>query len=277
MGVHVSIAGGLPRAVQRAAELGCDCFQIFVANPRGWAPRRLAEAEAEAFRAAREAAGLGPVVVHLSYLPNPASADPALWQKSLAAIQNQVADAARLGAEFFVLHPGSDRAPEREAALERVAQTLRRVFEETPEGPCLLLENTAGGGGLIGSGPDELAAIDARVACPERMGVCFDTAHALAAGHAIHAPGGMRRMRAAFRRAFGRHPIRLLHLNDLRSEPGSGHDRHEHIGRGALGPSGIGHILHTPGLRRVPAILETPIDEQGDDRRNLAAARAIGR
>ncbi len=276
-GVHVSVAGGLGKSLPRARDLGCETFQIFIGNPRGWAVRRIDPGTAAAFREARREAGIGPLVVHQTYLPNLASPVEADWRRSLAAFLWQYQDAAAIGAEFYVLHPGSAREGSRTRAVRRVAEALTQGLKTVRKGPVLCLENTAGGGAQLGSDPGELADIAARVDIPERVGVCFDTAHALAAGHGIAARTGMRRMREAYRRAFGRHPIRLLHLNDLRAEPGSRHDRHEHIGRGALGEAGIRNILHTPGLRRLPVILETPVDAPGDDARNLARARALAR
>lgn len=276
-GVHTSIAGGLSKAVNRAEDLGCQAFQIFVANPRGWKARVLTDTEVQAFRMARRLSGMRPVVVHLTYLPNLASSELSIRRKSLSALLQQVQNAHRIGAELFVLHPGSARGICREAAIANVAEALKQAVAATPEGPVLLLENMAGGGQTLGAEPEELAEIDRIVGVPDRVGVCFDTAHAMAAGHPIHEGQGMKRLRERFRRAFERDPIRLLHLNDLRSGFASCHDRHEHIGQGALGRDGIRRVLRTTGLRRLPVILETPVDRDGDDRRNLARARKLGR
>jgi len=174
-----------------------------------------------------------------------------------------------------VLHPGSSLGTERDAAVKRVGQALAEALAQVSSGPALLVENTAGGGSQLGAESGELAAIAAACGAPERVGVCLDTAHACAAGHDVVTPAGLRRLLAGFRRAFGRLPIRLLHANDLRAEPGARHDRHEHIGRGAIGDDGFRALLRAAGLRRLPAILETPVEKDGDDRRNLARARRL--
>ncbi len=275
-GVHTSIAGGLDRAVARAAELGCDCFQVFVANPRGWKSRRVGPGEAAAFCAAREQAGLGPVIVHLTYLPNLASPDKILWRKSLEALLEQYQAAALIHADMFVLHPGSSRGEDREQAMGRVAAALTRALDRIPDGPTLLLENTAGGGSSLGANPCELAFIAKAIDAGEHVSVCLDTAHAHASGFDLTRPGAMRSLRKQYRAAFGRHPICLVHLNDLKGELGSRHDQHQHIGKGAIGSPAFARIMATPGMRRLPYILETPINHEGDDYRNLARARQLG-
>ncbi len=275
LGVHVSIAGGLDRAVERALALGCDGFQIFVTNPRSWSGTRPSREAIRDFRAAREASGLGPVVVHLSYLPNLASPYRNEWRKSVRAFLAQVEDAAALGADFFVLHPGSSRGGRRHKACPRVARALRRALRLVRKGPVLLLENTAGAGSQLGAPPEDLAAIAEATRAPERVAVCFDTAHALAAGTNLARPGAMRAVRERYNRLFGFPALRLIHLNDSKTACGSGRDRHEHIGKGHLGETAFRDILHTPGLRRVPYILETPVDAPGDDARNLARAREL--
>ncbi len=274
-GMHVSIAGGIEKSVGRALALGCDAFQIFVANPRSWQQNRVAAGSVGAFLKARERSGLSPVVVHLTYLPNLASPDQAIYRKSCTHFLREYETAARLGTDFFVLHPGSATDGQPDRGTRRVAEALKRALSKTPDGPDLLLENTAGGGHCLGATPEGLAAIAHGVNAPGKVGVCFDTAHACAAGLALSRPGEMLALRRRYRRAFGYHPIRVIHLNDLRSAPGSRHDRHEHIGEGALGLGGLRNILHTPGLRRLGVILETPILEPGDDQRNLARAREL--
>ncbi|MBN2713764.1 MAG: deoxyribonuclease IV [Planctomycetes bacterium] len=273
--MHVSISGGVDKAIERAGALGCDCFQIFVANPRSWASQRISKQDAGLFREKRAVSGLGPLVVHMTYLPNLASPDPAIHKKSLKNFLDQYEDATMVGADLFVIHPGSSKGEDRTKALRRLAESVRSGIDKYPDGPKALLEVMAGGGSIIGGLPEELAEADGIISRPEKTGICFDTAHAFAAGYEIDKPNGMAKLRKRFHKCYGRHPISLIHLNDLRSEFGSKHDRHEHIGKGNLGPDGIRNVLRTPGMRSLPVILETPVDESRDDMGNLAEARKL--
>jgi deoxyribonuclease-4 len=274
-GVHTSISGGLVRSVERAAALGCDCLQLFACNPRSWSRPRLRPADAEGFRLAVRRAGLRPVVVHVTYLPNLASPEAALYEKSVRHVEAQYAAAAALGAEFFVIHPGSHKGSGLEAGAARIAAGLNLIFEAVPEGPQLLLENTAGGGDTVGRNPGELAAIAAGVEQAERLGLCLDTCHAWSTGVDLRRKTGFRRFLTAHTGLLGAGVLKLLHLNDSQAPLGHTRDRHYHVGLGTIGEEGIGHVLHTAGVRRLPVILETPIDETRGDAENLAAARRL--
>ncbi|MFH0910159.1 MAG: deoxyribonuclease IV [Planctomycetota bacterium] len=274
-GAHVSIAGGVAQAPGRAAALGCDCFQVFVANPRSWAMPVVSDAKAEAFQEARRKAGVGPVAVHVTYLPNLASPEKGLYQKSLKHLLAQYAAAARIGAELFVIHPGSHRGSGLEAGVRRIAEGLRRVFDEVPEGPWLLLENTAGGGDTIGRTCEELASIARAADAPERVGVCLDTCHAHAMGVDVGGKGVFKKFLNEHARAVGAGAVKCIHANDALFLLGEGRDRHEHIGLGRIGEEGFRHILATPGVKKLPVIMETPVDERRGDRDNLAAIRAL--
>lgn len=274
-GVHVSIAGGVDQAPQRAADLGCDCFQLFVANPRSWSLPKLSEAECDAFRRARRRLRLGPVVVHLTYLPNCASPDRALREKSRRHLLHQYQSAAALGADLFVIHPGSHRGAGLEDGVARLADCINEALAAVPEGPVFLLENTAGGGDTIGRNPEELGAIFAAVAAPERLGLCLDTCHAWATGVEVGRPQAFRQLLTAHEATAGKGTVRLIHANDCPFPCGSGRDRHEHIGQGEIGRAGFRRALHTRGVRRLSWILETPVNEQDDDRQNLATIREL--
>ncbi|MCX7934639.1 MAG: deoxyribonuclease IV [Planctomycetota bacterium] len=275
-GFHVSVAGGVERAISRAAALGCDALQIFVGNPRSWHALRFSAASLALFRRQRLAAGLTPLVVHLTYLPNLAAANRRLWRKSQQALVREYEAAAALEAEFFVVHPGS-ASDDRQRGLARVGQALAEALARLPGGPMILLENTAGAGGQLGASAEELAAIADASGRPAALGVCLDTAHAAAAGLEVFTAQGVARTVRAFARAFGRQALRLIHLNDLRAPPGARRDRHEHLGRGALGVAGLRAVLAAPILGHLPAILETPRKNDCDDQRNLAAARQWAR
>lgn len=275
-GLHVSIAGGLPKAVARAVERGCDCFQIFIGNPRSWGERLTSDEEVAAFREARKKAGLSPLVVHLTYLPNLASPYPSEWKRSFKRFLSEWGDACRIGADFFVLHPGSSCGGSHTHAFPRVAKALREALAQpSGEGPTILLENPVGSGSTIGSMPEELGAIAALTEGGDRIGVCLDTAHAFQTGSVVTSPGGMRATLDRFVKAFGRNPIRLLHVNDSATPQGSSCDRHAHIGEGEIGREGFLRIFSLAAIRRLPMILETPVESDEDDLRNLRVLREL--
>lgn len=274
IGAHISIAGGLENAPLRAARLGCSCFQIFLTNPQQWELRKTNPDEIAAFRSACREQDLSPVVVHLSYLPNLATPykDHALRAKD--SFFNQYRMARDLGATFFVLHPGSSRGGSHASAATRVAQSLREAVREVPDGPVLLLENTVGSGSTLGVRPEELGDIAKNARLGDRLGVCFDTAHACAAGTELWTEGAIPALCGRYRDAFGYDPIRLLHVNDLLTRPGGCVDRHAHLGKGTLGEVALRHILTAKAFSAVPRILETPVEDGYGHAENLAVLRA---
>ncbi|MBN1256084.1 MAG: deoxyribonuclease IV [Planctomycetes bacterium] len=274
-GVHVSVSGGFDQALERAAGIGCDCFQMFVSNPRSWAPAEIDPVAAETFQESRKNLALGPVVVHVTYLPNLASPEDSLFKKSRNHLGSQYAVSAALGAEFFVIHPGSHKGSGLDAGIARIAEGLRLIFDKTPAGPMLLLENTAGGGNTIGRNPEELAAIAEAVDTPERIGLCLDTCHAYAMGVDVAAKGGFKKFVASHTELLGKNSLQVVHANDSMFKLGAGRDRHQHIGLGEIGEKGFREILSTSGIKKVPFILETPVNEERDDAGNLAAIRAL--
>lgn len=274
-GVHVSVAGGIENAPQRAADLGCDSFQLFISNPRSWALPRVSATQAAAFRSARAGFCLEPVVVHATYLINLASAAPENYARACEHFLAQYIAAAEIGADFLVIHPGSFKDSTLEEGMAKVAAALAKTRQECPEGPVILLENTAGGGNTLGRNPQELGRMLAESGLqPEEAGVCFDTCHAWATGVDLAARGAFLRVIREYESCLWPECIRLLHCNDSLYGCGKGRDRHYHIGLGEIGAEGMEHILRTKAIRSVPVILETPIDAKCDDRGNLAAARA---
>lgn len=230
------------------------------------------------FRAARDRAGLWPLAVHDNYLINLASPDPAQRLRSIAALRLEIRHAQRLGAEFLVIHPGSALGAPREAGLAAVADALVRATHRLRHrGLMLLLENTAGAGSSLGSTFAELARIR-ELAAPRldfEIGFCLDTAHCFAAGYDVASAAGLRATLAEVSRVLGLEGVKLIHVNDSKAPLGSRRDRHEHIGRGAIGLEGFRRILNHPALRGLPFILETPRSGDADDRRNLATLRSL--
>lgn len=277
LGAHVSVAGGLSAAFPRADALGCTAMQIFVKNGSQWRGRELTAEEAESFRAAHVASGVGPLLAHASYLINLAATDPVILEKSREALADELERCARLGVEGLVVHPGAHLGAGCDAGMERVAESLNGVLESLPEGPVrVLLENTAGQGSCLGDRLEHLERIRALVSRPERVGVCLDTCHAFAAGYAIHEPAGSDDFWAEACARFGE-ALGALHLNDSLRPFGSRRDRHAHVGEGEIGVGAFARLLGDPRLAHVPMVIE--IDPGGDEmelhRKDLEVLRGL--
>ncbi|MDD2902611.1 MAG: deoxyribonuclease IV [Syntrophales bacterium] len=271
LGFHLSIAGSLLRAIKQAEVLGCQALQIFVQNPRAWRWREIPPREIDAFTAARRLAGLGPLVVHLTYLPNLASVDAALYQKSAARLARELALARDLEADYLVCHPG--HAPQAPESFARVARALAAAVDKTPPPPLVLLENTAGQGQELGRNQEQLGLIIRLAGVP--LGLCLDTSHAFAAGYDLRHPGGVARLLGETAQGSGLESIKIIHLNDSLVPLGSRRDRHTHLGRGTIGLQGFRQLFAHPWLRPEAAIMETPKRHQADEWRNLLTARSL--
>ena len=274
-GVHVSIGKGLPAAVQAAKNLGCEAFQIFSGNPRGWHKKPLTALDVATFRQKVQEYGLGPVVVHLSYLPNPAAEEDDLYEKSISAIAEEYQRAVAIDADYFVVHPGKAGKQSREAALEKVVRGVEKILTLVPGRTRLLLENQAGAGTEVGGNLLHLAAILKAINWPDRTGLCLDTCHAFAAGYDLRTKAGIDRLMAEVETSVGLEMMPLLHLNDALGELGSNLDRHAHIGQGQIGLEGFGLLLTDPRISTLTGILETPKTNPEDDSRNLAIVRRL--
>jgi deoxyribonuclease-4 len=271
LGFHLSIAGSLCRAVHQARVLGCQALQIFVQNPRGWKWRPVAPATIQDFTRARAQAGLGPLVVHLGYLPNLATADAALYALSTERLCRELELARDLKADYLVAHPGHGLLTE--AGFARVARALALAVSRVPPPPLVLLENTAGQGRELGWRFDHLARIITASRVP--LGLCLDTAHAHGAGYDLGAPPGVARLLADLARGPGLDAVKIIHLNDSRVPVNSRRDRHGHLGRGAIGLPGLRHLLSHPWLAPEAAILETPQPHRAYEWYNLLVARSL--
>jgi deoxyribonuclease-4 len=270
LGFHLSIAGSLCRAVYQAQVLGCQALQIFVQNPRGWQWRPVAPAAIQDFSRARVQAGLGPLVVHLGYLPNLATADPALYAMSTERLLRELELARALGADYLVVHPGHGPL---ELAIAQVARALALAVSQVPPPPLVLLENTAGQGRELGWRFHHLERIITLSRVP--LGLCLDTAHAHGAGYDLSSPPGITRLLADLARGPGLDAVKIIHLNDSRVPLNSRRDRHWHLGRGAIGLPGLRHLLSHPWLNPEAAILETPQPHQAYEWYNLLMARSL--
>ncbi|MCI0546747.1 MAG: deoxyribonuclease IV [Candidatus Rokubacteria bacterium] len=279
LGVHASIAGGLYRALERGAELGCSAVQIFLKNQRQWAAPSLTQADVSAFRAAWRRSRIRSVFAHASYLINLATPGAAQWAQAVTAFTDELERAEALGLACVVIHPGSHAGEGTEAGLARVTAALDEVTRRTAGYRVrIALENTAGAGHTLGRTFRELAALLDRAARPARVGICIDTCHLFASGYDLRRDTGWDDALAECLECVGRRRVLAFHVNDSRAPLGSGLDRHEHIGRGALGLRPFRRLLTDPRFARVPKVLETPKEpEPIADRRNLATLRRLRR
>ncbi|WKZ32298.1 MAG: deoxyribonuclease IV [Thermodesulfobacteriota bacterium] len=277
LGVHVSIAGGVSKSIERARRLGCDAMQIFGRNPRSWIYTPLPEAEARLFRALRKEAGLFPVVVHTNYLINLTAPDDAIFHKSIDMFKKELGIAEAIGADYLVTHLGSPQDMGPAFALKRVSLALMEVAGSgLGRTTRVLLENTSGSGSGFGSRLDDIGRI-IRGAKENGLdaGLCFDTCHAFAAGYSYSTAKEADSLAKRIEAEAGRGSLRVIHLNDSRGGLGSKLDRHADIGKGAIGSESFRHFLNHPKIKKVPMILETPKDSDEDDLRNLAEVRRI--
>lgn len=273
LGAHVSIAGGLPTAIERGRKLDCEALQIFVKNASQWRGRALGEEETTTFRGAHEEAGAPPLVAHASYLINLAATDPKILERSRAALADELDRCDRLGVGGLVVHPGAHLGAGEEAGIEAIAASLdavldRALAERSDLSTLVLLENTAGQGTVLGFRNEQLAAIRAGTAHPERIGYCLDTCHAFAAGYAVHEPAGWDEWMAEVGEVLGFERVAAWHLNDSKQPFGSRKDRHENIGQGEIGPDCFGRLIYDERGEGRPMIVETPMgdDELGHQR-----------
>ena len=291
LGAHMSVSGGLHKAVERIRAVDGAALQIFTRNQRQWDPPPLTDQEIAAFTRAREDWGPYPVAVHDSYLINLANPDPDKAERSTAAFAGELERCAALAIPLLVTHPGSHLGAGTEAGVRRYAANLDRAMERAMEradapGVTVLLETTAGQGTNLGSTFEELAAIIEASAHGDRLGVCLDTCHAFAAGHELRTPQGVEQTLAGLDRAVGLDRLGLVHLNDSQGGLGSRLDRHEHIGRGELGAEAFRLLFRALSgrglLSGLPLVLETPKDGKDRngleyDRHNLALLRGLAR
>ena len=274
LGVHVSIAGKLSKAVERAEALGCTAMQIFSRSPRGWAVPDMDPEEIKRFRELREKADIRPLAIHASYLINLASSDPTLHQRSADALIEELSRAGRLGADYLVVHVGSTKGAV-QSGIDQVVKALERVLESAPRSTVMLLENTAGEQGDVGSRLEELGEILSRLNGENELGICLDTCHLFAAGYDIRKKTGVKALARTVEGNIGVERVRLIHVNDSKKGLGCRVDRHQHIGQGGIGLEGFRAWVNHPAFRNIPMVLETPKDSPTADPQNLKMIRSL--
>jgi deoxyribonuclease IV len=280
IGMHTSISGSYLNALESARKLGCNALQIFSASPRMWqgGPARIPEADAAAFRARREELGLGPLVVHANYLINLAATQPMLRTRSIQAFHDEIVRSIALGADYLVVHPGARGEAKIESAIANIIESVKQAAKRVPLGNLrILIENTAGMGSAVGSRLEEVGAI-VRGLAGLGAGACLDTAHLFAAGYDISTAAGLEATISKIDDTIGMENVLVFHVNDSKIPLGGRVDRHAHIGEGKIKSDAFARILRHPrmgsdlatGLPGRVFLLETPIEDPGDDRRNVA-------
>jgi deoxyribonuclease IV len=278
IGIHTSTQGGVEFAAERAYRLGCNCFQVFSSSPRMWRPYNLAPTQCEQMRVLRDKYGIAPLVIHTSYLVNLASATDEFHRKSIVAFRGEVERAIALCAEYLVLHPGSFRGRSREEGLDLVAASIQEAIAPTGmanSNLTILIENTAGAEFSLGGSFDQVAQLVERLRPVCRAAACIDTCHTHVSGYDLTSREGYDETMKKLDTTVGLKNVAVWHCNDAKDARGSKRDRHDHIGRGTIGTEPFRWLLNDPRTAHAAFIAETPIDEPGDDRRNVEALKAL--
>jgi deoxyribonuclease-4 len=278
IGIHTSTAGGVQTAAERAYRLGCNTFQVFSSSPRQWRPYELAPAQCTEMSALRERYGLKPLVIHSNYLINLAGTNQEFHRRSVAAFSGELQRALALCAEYLVLHPGSYRGGSREEGLARVASAIAEAAHglDLQEGSLtVLIENSAGAEFSLGSSFEQVAELLQRLRGIVPVAACIDTCHCHVAGYDIVNEAGWAEILEKLDATVGIRNVPVWHCNDAKAARGSKLDRHQHIGQGSIGLDPFRRLLNDPRLAHCAFIAETPIDAPGDDRKNVAALKAL--
>ena len=269
LGVHVSIAGSIDLSIDRARSLDLNTFQIFTRNPRGWKFSDLKESNIVNFKNKILSENISTVVCHMPYLPNLSSPKEDVHDMSINALSSELERCNTLGIEYVVTHIGSHLGTGLEKGLDRVVKACNTALSNSSNNTMIILENTAGTKNNVGSKFDELKYIFDNVNDKSRIGFCFDTCHAFAAGYDLSTSKSVIDTLNKFDQIIGLKYLKVVHLNDSKGELGNGLDRHQHIGRGFIGESGFREFLKNSIIKQLPLILETPIDETFDDEYNI--------
>jgi deoxyribonuclease-4 len=278
IGVHLSTAGGSWKAVERAVESGANTFQIFSASPRMWRANPVKPEDALKMKAARAEHDIGPLCIHASYLINVCAQDETVRKNSVAAFRGEIERALALGAEFLVLHPGSWRGLTREEGITLAAKSIEEAIAGVPwQGTDfrILIENTAGAEFSLGGSFEQVGELVARLKAHAPVGVCLDTCHVHVAGYDIVSEEGYAGTMKQIENAIGFDEVRVWHCNDAKAERGSKLDRHQHIGEGTIGAAAFRRLLRDARWQHCAFIAETPVDEPGDEQRNVSALRTL--
>jgi deoxyribonuclease IV len=277
IGIHVSSAGSIDKAVDNAVEIGCTAFQIFTRNPRGWNATPLSEKNILNFKKKLKASKIDRLAVcaHMPYLPNFSSPDKVSFNKSMISLIEETKRCSVLGIPYLVAHLGSHKGSGQEKGVMTVVKAFQKAAEKTPDDVTILLENSAGHKDSVGSDFEEFAKIFSQLVPLGRFGVCFDTCHAFAVGYDIRTKTKAASTLDKFVKLVGKKNIKLLHLNDSKGRLGCSTDNHDHIGLGQIGDAGLRQFVKFAKSNNIPIILETPIDEKCDDIGNIRKTKKL--
>lgn len=278
IGIHTSSAGGVQNAAERAFRLGCNTFQIFSSSPRQWAAFELSLPQCDEMSRLRGKYNLHPLVIHTNYLVNLASTTPLFLKKSIEAFRGEVERALHLCADYLVLHPGSFRGANREAGLLQTAAAISAAtqgLDLAKANLTILIENTSGAEFSLGATFEQVAEILHCLKGLVPVAACVDTCHTHVAGYDIVSEQGMQETLEHIDATIGLKNVRVWHCNDAKATFGSRLDRHEHIGKGTIGLEPFRRLLNDPRLGHAAFIAETPIDEPGDDKKNVEALKRL--
>jgi deoxyribonuclease-4 len=274
VGFHISIYGSIDRAVDRAFKLGCNTFQIFTRNPRQWKSTKLTSETSKAFFHKVKKYNMKPVFAHMPYLPNLASPRDKVYEKSVKTLTSELERCKQLEIPYLVTHLGSHLGAGMQTGFARLINGFNQAFKVTSGAVTLLLENTAGTRNSMGSTLEDIQHIVEQLSHPERVGICFDTCHAFAAGYDLRTEETVEATAKQIDEIIGFEKLKLVHLNDSKGDFNSHIDRHEHIGMGKIGEEGFRNILESK-LGELPLIMETPKDTRRSDVDNLRKVKEL--
>jgi len=278
IGIHLGTAGGASNAVEKAREIGANTFQIFSSSPRMWRAPKVDPAQAARMKELRAKLDVGPLVIHTSYLVNVCSQSDEIREKSIAAFRGEIERALQLGAEYLVLHPGSWKGLTRDEGLKLAADSITRAIDGLAwqgTGFHILIENTAGAEFSIGGSFEQVAELVHRLRASAPVNVCLDTCHTHVAGYDLVTADGYEETMRQVSATVGFEAVRVWHCNDAKAERGSKLDRHEHIGQGTMGVEPFRRLLNDQRFAHAAFIAETPVDEPGDEERNVRVLKSL--
>ena len=274
IGCHVSISGSIDKAVDNAVERECSAFQIFTRNPRGWHAKELTKEDITNFKSKLKASKIDrfATCAHMPYLPNLSTPKTDGLEKSLKTLKIEIERCAQLGIPYLVTHLGSHLGTGDDAGIKRLVDSLSKAGQ-TKNDVMILLENTAGQKNSVGSDFKQLGEIFKQLKPSKKFGVCFDSCHAFVAGYDLRTKEKVKETFEEFDKYVGIENLKILHLNDAKGEIGCNLDRHYHLGLGGIGKEGISAIIKFANKKKIPIILETPIDDDRDDFENIRKAK----
>ncbi len=258
IGAHMSIAGGLEKALIRGESVGCTAIQIFTKNNKAYFGKIITEQDVERFKKQWKESSIIYVMTHCSYLVNIGAKNKETEKKSIAALAHELERCEVLGIPHLVIHPGSHIGAGEEKCITQIAHNLDTVFKKAPDSSMILLETAAGQGTNVGYTFEQLRSIYDQCKEKDRLGICLDTCHAFAAGYDIATKEGYKKMWDDFKKIIGIRKLKAIHLNGSKMPCGSRRDRHENLGKGEIPLETFKWIMNDPSLTSIPKILETP-------------------